>query len=75
MRVAVLVLAVVVSGCAVPMVSVKSASERTVIVQAINGDMAAAQKMADAACGNHGRKARLTYEIPDSVQYVYDCVL
>jgi hypothetical protein len=73
MRGAVLVLAVVVSGCAVPMTKVVSASERTVVVQAISGDMAAAQAAADQACSAHGRKARLSQNIEGAVQYIYDC--
>jgi hypothetical protein len=67
--------AALVTGCGVTLNKVLSASERTVIVQAISGDMAAAQKLADAECARYGRKARLAQVLDGTVQYVYDCVL
>lgn len=65
----------IVSGCGVPLNKIKSASERTVVIQAISGDIATSQKLAEAECQRFGRKARLLQQIQGTVDYAYDCVL
>lgn len=62
------------SGCAIPLNKVVSSSERTVLVQALSRDMAAAQKLADAECARHERRARLTAYNERSVIHAYDCI-
>ena len=60
------------SGCGVPLNKVVSSSERTVVVKAISGDVAQAQKLASAECSKSNLHARLAYN--KGVDYVFDCV-
>lgn len=68
----VLALMAALAGCAVPLNKVVSSSERTVVVQAISGDVAQAQRLASAECNKADRHARLAYS--KGVEYVFDCV-
>lgn len=75
MKLYVLLLALALSACGtIELTKVKSANPRTVIVQAISNDQAAALKLADAECSKHGRVARMAGKLPDSVDLLFDCV-
>lgn len=71
MRVAVLVLAVVVSGCAA---KVLTTGPRSVVVRAPAMGFDSAQQAAEAECSKHGRHARFAQKLTP-VQFSYDCVL
>ena len=71
MRLLVLMVAVLVGGCAAQVVS---SSARTVVVQAGSAMTAEAQVAADAECAKHNRFARLASK-PTPNQFIYDCVL
>jgi uncharacterized lipoprotein YajG len=74
MRIVVLATALLLSGCAnVPMNSILSSSERTVVVESIFSNMDASQRLADAECAKHQRLARLSGPARD-YKLIYDCV-
>lgn len=67
--------ALTVSACGIPLQKVVSSSERSVLIQVLDGKMAKAQVMADAECAKHGRVARLSNYRDANVVHLYDCVL
>ena len=63
------------SACgSIKLTEVKSSNTRTVVVEAISGDIQAALKLADTECQKYGRFARMSGQLPNSVDYVFDCV-
>lgn len=65
-----------ISGCATgqdPLLKLMSSSERTVVVQAL--EIGNAQKLADTECRKFGRAAQFASQLPDTVQYVFNCQL
>lgn len=71
MRAAVLVLAVVLSGCAA---KVLTTGPRSVVIMAPALGFDAAQQSAEAECSKHGRHARFAQKLTP-IQFSYDCVL
>lgn len=68
----IIAIAVAVSGCAVQLNKVVASSEKTVVVQAISNDVAAAMKLANAECAKYGLKARMSGK--EEVNYIFDCI-
>jgi hypothetical protein len=70
MKLLLVVVALVISGCAAQVVS---SSERSVIVRARMQEARQAQDLAEAECAKHHLHARLSMLAPMG-QWVYDCV-
>lgn len=70
MKKLVLLVCVLMSGCAAQVVS---SNERSVVVQAGARDAGSAQALADVECKKVGRFARLSIKATHN-QYVYDCI-
>lgn len=62
---------ILLAGCAAQVVS---STPRTVIVKAGDLDVAGASKLGEAECSKYGRHARLSGRMPDTMQWVFDCV-
>lgn len=70
MRKVLLLLPLVLLGCAAAQTAVTSSSPRTVAVRSFKG-MQDAQNAADAECKKHGRLARW---VSGDIEYIFDCV-
>lgn len=70
MKYLVVVLAVLLAGCAA---QVRSSGERSVVIWAPGNAVAEAQGLAERECGKHGRTARLAGQLNNG-NLVYDCL-
>ena len=72
LRTGLLVLIVMVSGCAAKVVS---SGPRSVVISGSDDKVADAQKLADKECQKHGRFAQLRREpTQSSDRFIFDCV-
>ena len=70
MRIVLLVIAVALSGCAAQVVS---SNPRSVTIESLTADVAAAQRAADGECAKRGAYARMSGRASDR-HFVYDCI-
>ena len=71
MKKVLLLVCVLMSGCAAQVIS---SSERSVVVKARIQDVAEAQALADAECKKRGMLARLSNKMTAN-QFLFDCVI